>query len=148
MSSGQQPARSGQTLANGWHKLIQPGISPKSPVAYLFAAACVALATALRFAFGWHGGDTLLFGSYYPAILTVTLICGAASGVFATILSLVVVWWAIIPPDFNLAEPTTGQIVGFAYFLAMAGITVLVAEAYRGSATRSPRAGRAASIPG
>jgi hypothetical protein len=49
-------------------------------------------------ALGRTGGDTLLFGSYFPAILVVTLMSGPVVGGFALLMSLSIVWWAFIPP--------------------------------------------------
>jgi two-component sensor histidine kinase len=111
--------------------LIQAGLPPNSLGAYLFAIACVAAATLLRMALGWMGGDTLLFGSYFPAILLATLMSGRMVGGFALVLSVITVWGAFIPPDFSFAPIKTNQIVSFVYFLAMGGITIAIAEGYR-----------------
>jgi two-component sensor histidine kinase len=115
----------------GIRHLVQAGLPSDSLRAYLFAIACVAAATLLRMALGWTGGDTLLFGSYFPAILVVTLMSGPVVGGFALLMSLIIVWWAFIPPDFSFAPLTGSQIESFAYFLAMGGITIAIAEGYR-----------------
>src|ERR1043166_9110087 len=87
----------------GIRHLVQAGLPSDSLRAYLFAIACVAAATLLRMALGWTGGETLLFCSYFPAILVVTLMSGPVVGGFALLMSLIIVWWAFIPPDFSFA---------------------------------------------
>jgi K+-sensing histidine kinase KdpD len=116
-------------LANTFGRFAQKTSSQGA--AYLFAVASVVVATLVRFAFGWMGNDTLLFASYYPAVLVVTLTCGAVAGGFTAVLSVLVVWWAFVSPQLGFTEPTRGHFVGFAYFLAMAAVTIWIAESYR-----------------
>jgi hypothetical protein len=47
-------------------EIVPKGLPPISRSAYLFAVACVAVATLVRVGFGWLAGDTLLFASYFP----------------------------------------------------------------------------------
>ncbi len=76
-------------------------------------------------------GQTLLFAPYYPTVLLVSLLFGVAPGVLAIVLGLVIVWSAFVFPLYGLAMPTGDLIARFAFFFAMASLTVWIAHSYR-----------------
>jgi two-component sensor histidine kinase len=118
------------TRAVGTNTSRLASFPPSLPLVYVFAVACVAVSTIVRFAFGWLGGEILLFASYFPAVLIVTMFGGAGPGIFSIVLSMVVVDLAFVPPD-GFAWPTRSHTISLVYFLSMASLTVWVAESYR-----------------
>jgi protein-histidine pros-kinase len=72
-----------------------------SLTSYLVAVAAVVVAVALRVELG-----TLIPGlpflTLFPAIITVTVLCGAAAGAMALILSIMLAWFFIMPPGLTL----------------------------------------------
>ena len=124
--------RLANSVAN-WLRQCQERFSPDSPgAAYAFVVICVTIATCFRVAFGWMDpGQTLLFAPYYPTILLVSLLCGVAPGILAIVLSLVVVWLAFVFPFYGVVMPTEDLIARFAFFFAMASLTVWIADSYR-----------------
>ena len=112
-------------------RLVLEGLPQNSAISYVLALACVAVATLVRIAFGWMSEDVLLFSSYYPAILFVTLLAGIGPGVFAVVATAIIVDWALVPPQFAFVWPTGTDALNLAFFSAVSAITVLLAEAYR-----------------
>jgi two-component sensor histidine kinase len=111
-------------------------IRPYSFAALLLVIACLATATLLRLGFGWLG-VSLPFGTFYPAVLIASLLAGAAAG-FATILgTILIAWWAFIPPyyEFNTLNPTI--IANFALFSFSSGCVVVLATWHRDVLQRS-----------
>jgi protein-histidine pros-kinase len=74
----------------------QPRIRPGSAAAYLTALGIVAIPTALFLA-GVPGIAFFPLLSYFPGTIAVAFICGTEAGVFAAILSAVVVWSFFLP---------------------------------------------------
>jgi K+-sensing histidine kinase KdpD len=74
----------------------QPVIRPGSWAAYLTAAIIVGVATALRMLLSpWLFGAE--FVAFYLAVIATSLLCGAAAGLFAAVLSVVSVILFVIP---------------------------------------------------
>jgi len=121
-------AAMGEQRQGKWRRLILEGLPSNSPEGYLLAAACIVVATLVRFAMGWVGGDVLLFASYFPAVLVVSLLAGARMGVFAVALSAVAVWWAFLPSHAGSPWATQSQMAGLAFFVFTASLTVWVVE--------------------
>jgi K+-sensing histidine kinase KdpD len=117
---------------SAWWRRYQEGLSAASPAAYIFAFACVSIATFLRAAFGWlEQGQGLFFAPYYPTILLVSLLRGPAPGLLATVLSMAVVWRAFVFGSLGLEIPPEDLTLRFALFFAMALIIVNIAQCYR-----------------
>ena len=112
-------------------QIWRAGLSPNSLAAYVFALACIAIATLVRFGFGWFGDIILPFACFYPAILIVSLIGGMEAALFAMILSMAVVGWAFFPPYYTFGPPTRSQIVDIGLYLFASLLTLWLAESYR-----------------
>ena len=110
-----------------WHNHLRSSwLAP-----YSFAAACIAVATLLRFGIGWYGENILPFACYYPAILIVTWVVGIEAAFFAVALSLIVVGWAFYPPHYVFDVPTRSQVISFCFFIIASAGAVWLAENYR-----------------
>jgi two-component sensor histidine kinase len=92
-----------------WLAQVSERIRPYSAGALGIALASVAVATLLRFAGGWATTD-LRFAIYLPAILATGLLAGAPAAIGAAIISILIIYWAFMPPHFEFKWPSeTGQ---------------------------------------
>ncbi len=114
-------------LRESWRK----GFAPNSLGAYAFALACIAIATLIRFGFGWLGGEMLPIVSYYPAILVASAIGGMAAGSLALALSLAAIWLEFPGPWFSFEAPGRDAGVSIALYTFASLLTVWLAENYR-----------------
>ena len=112
---------------------------PGSLRSFAFAALCVAAATGIPAIFEGLPPSTLLFASYYPAILVATLAGGAAAGGFAVALTFLVAWWAFMPPTLAFGPLEYGDIIDILYFVVAASLLVGIAEGSGGCCNVSPR---------
>ena len=104
-------------------------VRPWSPSAFLAAALMIALAAAIQEMFVIFGAK-LYFASFFPAILVASLLAGAPAGIFATLLTIPIVWWAFMPPYFEF-EPLTSDdyhriamfVLGSALMISFANLT-------------------------
>jgi two-component sensor histidine kinase len=92
-------------FASTWTEL-ETAIPANSPQAIAFATLCIALATLIRWTL--EGSITLLFPTYYPAILLVSLVCGLPVTLYAIALSIIAAWWFFMAPAYNV-EWSTNQ---------------------------------------
>jgi len=123
-------------LTDKIHLIVRRGLRPGSPAAFAFAVLCVAAATALRMAVEWVAPGITPFAFYYPAILIATLVGGSAVGGFAMLASVLVVWWAFLPPQFQWSSLTSEQIVSLCLFVAATALIIWVASRYRSMVRR------------
>jgi two-component sensor histidine kinase len=115
-----------------FYKRSQELLPRGSVTSFLLAAALVMVSTLIRMGFGLlASGETLLFASYYPSILLVTLLCGVAAGVFAISLSLLIVWWLFMSPEGSFGPLSHTQLISMTFFVSMAALTVWLADGYR-----------------
>lgn len=91
-----------------WLASASDRVRPYSASAFGIALASVAAATVFRFAGGWASTD-LRFGIYLPAILVTGLLAGVPAAVSAAIISVVIIFWAFIPPYFEFKWPSEGE---------------------------------------
>jgi two-component sensor histidine kinase len=92
-----------------WLAQVSDRIRPYSAAALGISLASIAVATLLRFAGGWASTD-LRFAIYLPAILATGLLAGTPAAVGAAIASILIVFWAFMPPYFEFKWPSeTGQ---------------------------------------
>ena len=76
-------------------------LRPWSPSAFVVALLLIALAASIQEMLAIFG-TKLYFASFFPAILLASLVAGAPAGIFATALSIPIVWWAFLPPTIVL----------------------------------------------
>jgi K+-sensing histidine kinase KdpD len=116
-----------ESLRSSWRK----GFPPNSLPAYAFAVACIAIATLIRYGFGWVGDEMLPIVSYYPAILVASAIGGMAAGGLALALSLAAIWLEFPGPLFSFEAPSRDVGVSIALYTFASLLTVWLAENYR-----------------
>jgi two-component sensor histidine kinase len=116
-------------MTDRWTPLVER-ILPYSFAALLLALVCIGLATLLRIAFGWLG-VSLPFDTYFPAVLVAALLAGIPAGVGVIIGSVIVVWWAFIPPAYVFSSLSAADIANCLLFVISSGCIVAVAQLYR-----------------
>jgi two-component sensor histidine kinase len=94
------------------------------------AVLCFTCALAIQIIFRAIGGS-LMFATYYPAVLVAGLVAGIPAGVFVTLATLGTVWWAFIPPAFVFNPLTFNQQLDLATFLVSSACILAVTERYR-----------------
>lgn len=88
-----------------WLAQLSSRIRPYSAAAFGVALTSVAAATLLRFAGGWAATD-LRFAIYVPAILATGLLAAVPAAIGAAIASILIIFWAFMPPHFELKWPS------------------------------------------
>ena len=97
----------------------------------LVAVVLVAIAFTVRFALGLIWEQVLLFAVCYPAILLATLVAGLRSGLIALALSVLIFWWAFVPPIYSFALVRPVDAVNISLFVVAAAVLVWIAHLYR-----------------
>ena len=105
-------------------------LQPWSPVTFAAAVGAVAFAATLQ-EIAATFGITPYFAGFIPAILVVSLVCGAPAGILATLLTIPVVWWAFMPPHFEFNPLTSAEYDSFACFVLVASLVVCFSHLYR-----------------
>ena len=114
-------------LADWLRRITDHSIAPYSAGAFLFAVACVAAATVVRYASGFIHPDMVPFAAHFPAVLVVAMVAGVPAAVFATVLSIVTVIPLFGPPG----PVTRLEIFNSIFFALSCLLMIVVAEAYR-----------------
>ena len=115
-------------------------VRPWSPSAFLAAVLAIVLAATIQEMFSVFGAK-LYFAAFFPAILVASLLAGAPSGIFATLLAIPIVWWAFMPPYFEFQPLTSDDYHRFAMFVLGSALVISFANLYR-EALRLFRNGR------
>ncbi len=115
------------------HIVWRHGLRPGSFAAFSFALACVVLAALLHHAVGYGLTEpsTVVFATFYPAILIATLVGGALAGAFVTVAGGVYAWWAFMPPQYRFAFQTTDQVFSLVVYVLSGSLVLAAAESYR-----------------
>lgn len=100
-----------------------PRLQPWSPVTFAAAAAAVVFAASLQ-EIVTNFGITPYFAGFVPAILIVSLVGGAPAGIFATLLTIPLVWWAFMPPHFEFNPLTSDDYDSFATFVLVSSLVI------------------------
>jgi K+-sensing histidine kinase KdpD len=109
-------------------------VRPWSPSAFLAAVLAIALAASVQEMFAVMGAK-LYFASFFPAILIVSLVAGAPAGIFATLLTIPIVWWAFMPPYFEFEAISVENYHRFAMFVLGSALVISFANLYREALT-------------
>jgi two-component sensor histidine kinase len=115
-----------------WRSVWGFGLRPCSLSAWVFALACVALATLLRKTLGLVSPDSAVFAPYYSATLVAALVAGGAAGTVAAVAGGLVALWLFVPSDWLLAPFVKEQVVSVLMFAISSVVIVWAAESYRG----------------
>jgi two-component sensor histidine kinase len=105
-------------------------ISPCSFAAFLVAIVCLGLATLLRIAAG-RLGVNLLFATYFPAVLVTAMFAGVPAALGVIFGSIVIAWWAFIPPVYEFATPSATDVANALLFIISSGCIVALAYLFR-----------------
>lgn len=114
-------------MANWLRRMIDRAFAPLSTGAFVFAGVCVAVATALRYGFGYFNPDLVPYAAYFPAVLAVALFAGVPAAVATTLLSIISVAW-LFGPEGSL---TRLEVLNAGLFVLACAVIVVLAEAYR-----------------
>jgi K+-sensing histidine kinase KdpD len=96
---------------------------------YLVAAACVSGALLLREILNRQFGMSLVAVTFYPSVLVAALIEGLLPGLFATVLSTLLLWYLLLAPNFPPLPMGQGDMVNLIVFAAVnAGMAVLASN--------------------
>jgi two-component sensor histidine kinase len=114
-------------LADWLRRISDRAFAPYSASAVLFAFACVAVATAVRYALGFIHPDMVPFAAHFPAVLVVALVAGAPAATAAVLLSVLTA-----VPLFGPPGPVTRlEVLNSIFFALSCLFMIVVAEAYR-----------------
>jgi two-component sensor histidine kinase len=98
-----------------WWRSLYRRVEPGLTGSLALAVACVAVAIVARILLG-QIGTTLYFATFFPAILICALIGGRVAGLLAIPLSILVVWWAFIPPLYSFGPINSVTLANFILF--------------------------------
>jgi K+-sensing histidine kinase KdpD len=105
-------------------------LRPWSLSTFLSALLALAFATTMQEVFASFGA-MLYFAAFFPAILIASLIGGAPAGIFATLLTIPIVWWAFMPPFFEFNPLTAADYDSFTTFLLSSSLVVSFSQLCR-----------------
>ena len=105
-------------------------VRPWSPSAFLAALLAIVLAASIQEMFALLGAK-FYFAAFFPAILLASLLAGAPAGIFATLLTIPVVWWAFMPPYFEFQPLTSDDYHSFAMFALGSALMISFANLFR-----------------
>jgi len=121
----------GEPSSPQWLPRLVDIIPAYSPTALAIAVLCFVAALAVQIAFRSFGAS-LLFSSYFPAVLVAGLLAGLPAGVFVTFAASVTVWWVFLYPQFGFFPKP----LDLAAFVFCSGCILAVTECYRSALRR------------
>jgi hypothetical protein len=105
-------------------------LRPWSLSTFLAAVLAVAFATTMQEVFAEFGAR-FYFAGFFPAILIASLMGGAPAGIFATLLTIPIVWWEFMPPYFEFNPLTPADYDSLATFLLWSSLVIAFSQLYR-----------------
>jgi H+/Cl- antiporter ClcA len=105
-------------------------VKPWSPSAFALALFAVLVATTTQ-AILASFGTSLYFVTYFPAILAVSLLAGAPAGIFSAALTIPIVWWTFMPPQFEFNPLTPADCNSLVLFLLSSALIIWISHLYR-----------------
>jgi two-component sensor histidine kinase len=106
-------------------------VSPGRVEAYLAATALVVLAFLVRWGIGFLGETLLPFTTFYPAVLFATYFGGPRVGIFTSVVSGVVGWWAFLLPNGSFFPSETAYELELLTYAVACALIVWGADSYR-----------------
>ncbi len=114
-----------------WRELWHGGLPPRSPLSFLFALACVALATLVRIGLGEISSASAVFAPYYSATLVAALVGGWRAGTIAAVSGALAALWLFVPPDWQSHAFDREWFVSYFLFATSSVVIVWAAKSYR-----------------
>jgi K+-sensing histidine kinase KdpD len=105
-------------------------LRPWSLAALLVALGALAAAIAIRVVLA-ELGMSLYFATFLPAILFTALLAGVPAAAFASVCSVVIVWWAFIPPVFEFSVLTRAELHAVTLFLLSTALLIWFGHLFR-----------------
>jgi hypothetical protein len=76
-------------------------------------------------------GAKLYFAAFVPSIFVVGILAGAPAAAFAALLTIPLVWWAFMPPFFEVSPLTTADADSINLFFLLAVLLIGLADLCR-----------------
>ncbi len=119
-------------LALGWwRELWHRGLPPRSPLSFLFALACVAIATLVRVGLGEISSASAVFAPYYSATLVAALVGGWRAGTVSAVSGALAALWLFVPPDWQSHAFDREWFASYLLFAISSVVIVWAAKSYR-----------------
>jgi two-component sensor histidine kinase len=118
-------------LLRWWRQLWHSGLPPRSPSSFLFALACVAIATLVRIGLGEISSASAVFAPYYSATLVAALVGGWRAGTVAAVSGALAALWFFVPPDWQSHAFDREWFVSYLLFAISSVVIVWAAKSYR-----------------
>jgi K+-sensing histidine kinase KdpD len=131
-SAGEQAPseRKQERIAGHVARFVTERLAPHSVASYLFAVACILIASWMRLNFTVDGG-ALPLASYYPAIVLAALAGGTGPGLLAMLASLVVLAAEFPGPILSFDPPAREEGVSLALYVFACLLSIWLAEKHR-----------------
>jgi len=121
-----------------------PRVRPWSWQAFLLGFVSVAVSAALQ-GICVALGAKLYFAAFVPGIFVVGILAGVPAAAFAALLTVPLVWWAFMPPFFEISPLTTADADSINLFFLLAVLLIGLADLCRKAMTINRSRGLKAS---
>ena len=117
-----------------------PRVRPWSWQAFLLGFVVVAASAALQGVCVALGAK-LYFAAFLPSLFVLGLVAGTPAAIFAALLTVPLVWWAFMPPFFEVGPLTPADADSINLFFLLAVLLIGLADLCRASMTIMSRGG-------
>jgi hypothetical protein len=117
-----------------------PRVRPWSWQAFLLGFVVVAASAALQGVCVALGAK-LYFATFVPSIFVVGILAGVPAAAFAALLTIPLVWWAFMPPFFEVSPLTSADADSINMFFLLAVLLIGLADLCRKTVTINRRGG-------
>ena len=117
-----------------------PRVRPWSWQAFLLGFIVVAASAALQGVCVALGAK-LYFAAFLPSLFVLGLVAGTPAAIFAALLTVPLVWWAFMPPFFEVGPLTPADADSINLFFLLAVLLIGLADLCRASMTIMSRGG-------
>ncbi|MDH6259793.1 DUF4118 domain-containing protein [Bradyrhizobium sp. BR13661] len=107
-----------------------PRVRPWSWQAFLLGLIVVAASAAIQGVCVALGAK-LYFATFLPSLFVLGLVAGAPAAIFAALLTVPLVWWAFMPPVFEIAPLTPADADSINLFFLLAVLLIGLADLCR-----------------
>ena len=117
-----------------------PRVRPWSWQAFLLGFVVVAASAAFQGVCVALGAQ-LYFATFLPSLFVLGIVAGAPSAIFAALLTVPLVWFAFMPPVFEISPLTAADADSINLFFLLAVLLIGLADLCRASMTINRRGG-------